>query len=107
MNGTRIMKISPLFLLIATATSFSASPPVAVQRRFVTAVADTQDTFYEAVKCAEKTGKVNIDKCDRLATELEQFQGASFEEGELGEKEIQDRLDVAEILRLKIELQLR
>ena len=47
---------------------------------------------------------------DRLATQLENYEGCPFEDGndqELCDKEIQDRLDVAGVLRLKIELKLR
>jgi hypothetical protein len=68
-----------------------------------------EDTFYMAVQLAEAgEKKIDLDELDRLATALEQVEGCQFEEeGGLCEKEIQDRLDVAEVLRLQIELQLR
>jgi hypothetical protein len=73
-------------------------------------VAADEDTFYQAVQLAEAgEKKIDLDELDRLATALEQVEGCQFEEegGGLCEKEIQDRLDVAEVLRLQIELQLR
>jgi hypothetical protein len=73
-------------------------------------MATDKDTFYQAVQLAEAgEKKLDIDELDRLATALEQVEGCQFEEegGGLCEKEIQDRLDVAEVLRLQIELQLR
>lgn len=49
-----------------------------------------------------------MDELDKLATDLEDVDGCKFEEGESEcEKEIRDRIDVAQILRLRIELQLR
>ena len=76
---------------------------------FVASSPDVEETFYKAVQLAEQGQKeIDIVELDRLATELEQFEGCKYEE-ESGfcDKEIQDRLDVAEILRLQIELQLR
>mmetsp|Transcript_22107 Transcript_22107/g.29082 ORF Transcript_22107/g.29082 Transcript_22107/m.29082 type:complete len:157 (-) Transcript_22107:314-784(-) len=68
------------------------------------------ETFFRAVECAE--GKVSCDlkELDTLATELEEFVGCNYEKDsseETCEKEVQDRMDLAEILRLRIELQLR
>jgi hypothetical protein len=77
---------------------------------------ELEETFYKAVEMASSTSTVvDLDECDRLATELEQFEndslGCEFEKASfnplLCEKEVQDRLDVAGILRLKIELSLR
>lgn len=78
--------------------------------------AELEETFYKAVEMASSTSTiVDLDECDRLATELEQFDndslGCEFEKSDsnplMCEKEVQDRLDVAGILRLKIELHLR
>jgi len=67
------------------------------------------DVFYQAVQAASigKNHGLNLDELDRLATALEDVEGCNFEDDEFCEKEVQDRLDVAEILRLQIELQLR
>ena len=120
---TVTMKTFSLLLLLVAATSTQTrafvSTPLAMSttthrpnRQQLAVAADTlEETFYQAVKRAEKNSgsTVDIDECDRLATQLEQAQGATFEQegGALSDKEIQDRLDVAEILRLQIELQLR
>jgi len=97
-------------LLLGTTTK-STHPHSAGPRRFSSSVSDLEETFYTAVQKAEKGhSRIDIDEYDRLATELENFEGVAYEKDsspELGDKEIQDRLDVAEILRLQIELQLR
>jgi len=96
---------SPLLGTTTKSTHHSAGP------RFSLSVSDLEETFYTAVQKAEKAhSRIDIDEYDRLATELENFEGVAYEKDsspELGDKEIQDRLDVAEILRLQIELQLR
>ena len=74
---------------------------------------DIDEEFYKAVQEASKTitaSDKTMEEWDRLATALEEYaEGARYEKdsADLGEKEIQDRFDVADILRLKIELQLR
>lgn len=86
------------------------TPNTLSNTRLYSAVAEeVQTDFYDAVQLASKsTSKIDIDEFERLATSLESVDGCNFEEGpELCEKEIQDRLDVAQILRLRIELQLR
>ena len=108
------MKIaSLLFVFLFSVRAFMA--PVPRHKNLGVLFAKTlspeivEETFYRAVECAEST-KFDMDELDRLATELEKFEGCNFEDDEapaLCDKEIQDRLDVAQILRLKIELQLR
>ena len=72
-----------------------------------------QDRFYRAVETADfirsSNSKISLDELDQWATELEQVQDCLFEGGnaELCEKEIQDRMDLAQIFRLEIELKLR
>uniref|UniRef100_A0A6U5PCC4 Uncharacterized protein n=1 Tax=Grammatophora oceanica TaxID=210454 RepID=A0A6U5PCC4_9STRA len=118
------MKIScaALLLVFGTATAFTCTPPPASTRvrLFGTATAATpaasdsieahNEIFYQAVKKAQGGAgtltSADLKEYDRMATELENVEGCSFEE-ELCDKEIQDRMDVAEILRLKIELHLR
>ena len=66
------------------------------------------ERFGRAMECAEKFGSCRLDKMEELARELEEFNGSVFEtEDYLKEKEIQDRKDVAEILRMQINLRLR
>jgi hypothetical protein len=49
-----------------------------------------------------------LDELERLAVKLEDVNECLFEkEGELCDKEMQDRKDVAEVLRLQSELRLR
>jgi hypothetical protein len=65
------------------------------------------DAFFRAVECAEGS-RSTLDELDKLASELEDVDGCKFEEGQEDcDKEIRDRMDVAQILRLRIELQLR
>lgn len=88
--------------------------PNRVQASSLFATANDIDThneqFYKAIKLAGSSSlssrDADLEDLDRLATELEQVEGCDFET-EFCDKEIQDRLDVAEILRLRIELILR
>ena len=101
---------SAFFLTLGTSAAFTS--PVKYQHRIprlFVASSNVEETFYQAVQLAEQGQKeIDIQEMDRLATELEQFQGCNYEEeADLCDKEIQDRIDVAEILRLQIELQLR
>mmetsp|Transcript_27378 Transcript_27378/g.59427 ORF Transcript_27378/g.59427 Transcript_27378/m.59427 type:complete len:180 (-) Transcript_27378:252-791(-) len=65
-------------------------------------------SFGRAVECAETFGLCDPDECAKLATQLEDFEGCVYEDGkEACDKEIQDRKDVAETLRMAAELQLR
>ena len=67
-------------------------------------------TFEQAVECASKFDLCDIEEMERLAEELEEFQGNFFEKKSdafLREKEISDRQDVAEILKKQGELRLR
>eukprot|EP00980_Cylindrotheca_fusiformis_P020489 scaffold7542_cov113-Cylindrotheca_fusiformis.AAC.5 len=65
-----------------------------------------KETFFRAVECAEGS-RATVEELDKLATQLEDVDGCKFEEGETCEQEIRDRMDVAQILRLRIELKLR
>jgi hypothetical protein len=69
------------------------------------------ETFEKAVECAENFGYCDLEELEQLAEELESFHGNFFEHDENHpqwmEKEIEDRKDVAEILRLQEELRLR
>lgn len=105
------MKV-PAFLLLLASTSPNVtafSLPSLSMRSPTPLLASTAPDFYEAVQTAASSNTVmDLGELDRLATELENIEGCTFEDGEeLCDKEIQDRLDVAGVLRLKIELRLR
>ena len=66
--------------------------------------------FERAVQCSGQFGLCDIDELQKLADQLEQYQGCFFEDKHdnwLCEKEEADRSDVAEVLRLQAELRLR
>lgn len=69
------------------------------------------ETFEKAVECAENFGHCDLEELEQLADELDSFNGNFFEHDadhpQLMEKEIEDRKDVAEILRLQEVLRLR
>jgi hypothetical protein len=73
----------------------------------VASAVENNDAFFRAVECAEGS-QSTLEELDKLAIELEDVDGCKFEEGQEDcDKEIRDRMDVAHILRLRIELQLR
>jgi len=100
--------------LCSAASAFGTPPPtfaahrsgiVVASRQHFTALFVAPETFRRAVECAENLGVCDIDELVKLADELEKTQECVFEEGEeLCGKEIQDRLDVAEMLRMQGEL---
>ena len=102
------MKISICFTFLFLCQSDAFISPA--RRATTTSLAVTSvesDTFFRAVECAEGA-RCTLDELDKLATELESVDGCKFEEGqEACDKEVLDRIDVASILRLRIELQLR
>lgn len=70
------------------------------------------ESFERAVECAEKFGACDIKQMEELAKELEEFRGAYFENSDASkpsmmQKEVHDRKDVAEVLRLQCELRHR
>lgn len=109
-----MMKVSTLLLsLVSVASQASAfslpAPTMRAPTQLASTNAPTRSDFYKAVEAAASTNSiVHSGELERMASELENVDGCSFEDGEeLCDKEIQDRLDVAGVLRLKIELQLR
>lgn len=67
--------------------------------------------FGRAVECAEHFGMCDADEMATLADKLDDIEGCIYEDGvqskDVCEKEIQDRKDVADTLRMGAELQLR
>jgi hypothetical protein len=104
------MKISlcHLLLLLCQSDAFTPSTP---RPLFATSLSVTtsveNDIFFRAVECAQGAD-ASAGELDKLARDLENVEGCKYEEGkEACDKEIQDRMDVAQTLRLRIELQLR
>uniref|UniRef100_A0A7S3L8I6 Uncharacterized protein n=1 Tax=Amphora coffeiformis TaxID=265554 RepID=A0A7S3L8I6_9STRA len=118
-----MMKLTTLILLLVDHPTLSFSTASSLTRPhnrsgcglFASTAATTdQDHFYRAVQIADSirdsNSKIDVEELDKWASELEQIDGCVFEDGsspELCDKEIQDRLDVAQIFRLEIELKLR
>ena len=67
--------------------------------------------FGRAVECAEQFGLCEAGEMVELADKLDDIEGCVYEDGvqakDVCEKEIQDRKDVADTLRMGAELQLR
>lgn len=122
--GIVVVVVSLRLLLLGTAAAFTTRivphTPTTDLSAVSIDVVPQEDQFYRAVQLADNlhNSRVDIDELDQLASQLESVNGCQFEEEpqqqqadqnqpDLCDKEIQDRLDVAEILRLQIELQLR
>lgn len=97
-------------LLFGITDAFTINPMASsAMKQKTSALQVSTETFYRALECAEGHS-CDVSELDKLASELEQFVGCTYEEDsskEVCEKEIQDRMDLAEILRLKVELKLR
>ncbi len=69
------------------------------------------EDFGRAIECAEHFGMCDADEMATLADKLDDIEGCVYEDGvqakDVCEKEIQDRKDVADTLRMGAELQLR
>jgi len=101
--------------LLSTAALFGAvsgfhTAPVAFTRCKSTALNEMwyPKEFERAVKCAENFGLCDAEELEKLADELESYQGSFFEEEEgKREKEVMGRRDIVEILKMEKELMLR
>lgn len=94
-RGGSIAKTTSTSTLASSAVT--ASPPVA-----------DEETWYEAIQLANRR-KTDIGECERLAAQLESVGDCEFEskDSDTCATEIADRLELAKILRLKVELQQR
>ena len=105
--------IITLLALVGSAAAFcvQSKPSTRPVRALHSTNSDSKmETFERAVECAENFGFCDLDSLEELADDLEKFKGNFFEHGEdsvVMNKEIQDRNDVAEVLRLQGELRLR
>jgi hypothetical protein len=119
-SQTMMMKYIYSFTLIGLTSAFHTAPALLSRQMVVPSSAalfvTTQEetiTYFEdlelAVKCATKFGVCDVDTLHRLADKVEAgADSCLFEVDEaLCQKEIDDRIDVAEVLRLQSELQLR
>lgn len=101
----------PKKTIVSTGTSGSMTESFANKKHFSNLYQSKIETFEKAVECAENFGYCDLEELEQLAEELESFNGNFFEHDEnhpqLMTKEIEDRKDVAEILRLQEELRLR
>ena len=117
-----MFKNSLLALLSFAATVGSASafvPSAPAARHAVTSTSHTSTClsavinkdFGRAVECAEHFGECDADEMVKLADKLDDIEGCVYEDGvqakDVCDKEIQDRKDVADTLRMQAELQLR
>lgn len=106
--------LPPLPRVRAFLTASPRSPPHHRRRRSsvlsdATATPAETDGYFRAVECANGA-RSSLEELDRLASVLEDVDGCKFEadgDEESCDREIQDRMDVAHILRLRIELQIR
>ena len=105
------MVIKPIFILALAnaALAFNAALKISHQQPSTTAIhIAVPENFERAVECSQSYGLCDVDELLTLAEDLESHQGAFFESEErLRAKEIKDRLDLAEVLRMEAELSLR
>ena len=101
-----------LFAILNSAAAFSLQSPRSSRQFTLQSTHHEMETFERAIECAERFGTCDIEKMERLANELEELNGAYFETAggrnpAMMQKEVADRRDVAEVLRLQGELRLR
>uniref|UniRef100_A0A7S0FQP5 Uncharacterized protein n=1 Tax=Minutocellus polymorphus TaxID=265543 RepID=A0A7S0FQP5_9STRA len=102
-----------LLLFAATfgfASAFNASLERRAPSRYTLLRASQMEQFERAVECAENFGYCNLDELEALSADLEEYNGNFFEHStdeEVLAKEVGDRKDVADILKLQSELRLR
>eukprot|EP01083_Nonionella_stella_P098382 276625_1 len=112
--------ISLLVASLQSASAFNAhSMPFSRELKLASAAEphhSEMEIFERAVECAERFGSCDLDHMEFLARELEECTGAYFEPtadhemhnpASMMQKEVTDRKDVAEILRMQSQLRLR
>lgn len=101
---------SILFIAILLQTSGAFLPAWQYKRPVTskTVIGTYPECFDRAVECSSGFDRCSVDELLKLADELERYKGAFFEESPtLQIKEVKDREDLADVLRLEAELQLR
>ena len=110
-NDATAIMIKYLFLtavLLEAASAFQTAPVAFARCKSTALNVFYPKEFERAVKCAERYGTCDVDELEKLADELESYQGSFFEETEENrEKEVVDRQDIVEILRMEKELKRR
>eukprot|EP00558_Chaetoceros_sp_UNC1202_P005652 CAMPEP_0197246648 /NCGR_PEP_ID=MMETSP1429-20130617/18653_1 /TAXON_ID=49237 /ORGANISM="Chaetoceros sp., Strain UNC1202" /LENGTH=134 /DNA_ID=CAMNT_0042707363 /DNA_START=40 /DNA_END=444 /DNA_ORIENTATION=+ len=102
-----------LSAVLSSASAFNVQPTHICATKLQSSPNGEMEIFERAVECAEKFGVCDIEKMEELAKELEEFNGAYFESADednaaaMMQKEVNDRRDIAEILKLQGELRLR
>jgi CRISPR/Cas system Type II protein with McrA/HNH and RuvC-like nuclease domain len=107
------MKFSlSLFAMIHTASAFNMQAMPFSRNMELKSTHSEMEVFERAVECAEHFGVCDIEQMEYLAKELEEFNGVYFESVDesnaaMMQKEVADRKDVADILKMQGELRLR
>jgi hypothetical protein len=99
-----------LFFAIVVHTSDAFLPAWQYKRPVTskTVIGTYPECFDRAVECSSDVDRCSVDELLKLADELESYKGAFFEDSPtLQIKEVKDREDLADVLRLEAELQLR
>ena len=105
------MKLLSFLSLIASAGAFSLAPSAKSSLALQASLPKSYpQEFDRAVECSKTFGECDVEELEKLADDLLDFQGCYFEDSHndwLCDKEQDDRKDVADVLRLQAELQLR
>lgn len=113
------MKYIALFSVISSVGAFTANLPrhcSSTALKSLDGAHSEMETFERAVYCAEHFGTCPIEQMELLAKELEDLNGSYFESSNeevvknnkpMIKKEIEDRQDVADVLKKQGELRLR
>ena len=116
MSKNSLLALLSFAATVGSASAFVPSAPAA--RHAVTSTSTStclsaviNKDFGRAVECAEHFGECDADEMVKLADKLDDIEGCVYEDGvqakDVCDKEIQDRKDVADTLRMQAELQLR
>lgn len=119
------MKIAVDFLVLPLLLSFAAAftcPATTGRRSTVnswsldsavaptstSAIAEDEETWYRAIQLADSR-TTNVEECERLAAQLESVEDCQYEakDSDTCDTEVSDRQELANILRLKVELKQR
>mmetsp|Transcript_10838 Transcript_10838/g.13043 ORF Transcript_10838/g.13043 Transcript_10838/m.13043 type:complete len:135 (-) Transcript_10838:169-573(-) len=106
------MQFLSITIFAALSTSIEAfssmlSLPFGLATSSTTALSSYTEKFERSVECAEKYGYCDVEELQALADDLEEFQGNYFEHEDIAfeEREIEDRQELANVLKLQAELQ--
>lgn len=105
------MKLA-LFWILGTTVAYAFQVgrfQKAVRTPYLFALPEAELHFERAVECGENYGLCSVEELLDLADELESFQDQAFYEDNeaLQDREVKDRKDLAEILRMEAKLAIR